>query len=486
MCLAIAVGSCSLGLDPSLIGRSSPSIDAGTTLGSGADASSRDSSLAVATVDAGDPLQGGTCVRNADCEAAALAAGACIGSSTCDVARGQCAFTVCAANACSASTCELSTKSCSSPKAFGVAAGHFHVAQGGVGGFGTSDAISAVYPFVFLITTNGVYAYDVIDPTTPTPPVVPVRGVSFAPSTTLVIGRRVYFVGPVEGNGPAYHEQIAWIDVPNNPFVAAFQAASATVATTTTPLDEAYPNGGGGLFFAYASTALEPTASAGPLLDDATSLVPVPNAGLAAGAVIVASSGTRLVAFRYDATNSIGDFALVTGAATASAQASPEQALSDAPTDGEAMFTSGADGSVLWTAGLYQTLNAGSVASASIMWLLADGTTTTFDSTKRVDLELYSAYPSTPTVAQSGWIDSNTALGLAAAAESPTSTSVQVVTRQPLGVRSGTRTVISVSPTAVGVATSNGFGYVLAADDSMNLTASVYVFAPGCGAGSEP
>ena len=84
------------------------------------------------------------------------------------------------------------------------------------------------------------------------------------------------------------------------------------------------------------------------------------------------------------------------------------------------------------------------------------------------------------------WIDANTALGLAAASATSTdSTSVQVVTKSPTAVQAATRTLISVAPGSVGVASSNGFGYVLAQDDAKNQSCSVYIFAPRCGGGSE-
>jgi hypothetical protein len=82
------------------------------------------------------------------------------------------------------------------------------------------------------------------------------------------------------------------------------------------------------------------------------------------------------------------------------------------------------------------------------------------------------------------WIDANTALGLAAASSSSTnSTSVQLVNKQPAGIVNGTRTLLSVPPGSVGVASSNGFGYVLVEDDPMNQSCHVYIFAPACASG---
>ena len=78
------------------------------------------------------------------------------------------------------------------------------------------------------------------------------------------------------------------------------------------------------------------------------------------------------------------------------------------------------------------------------------------------------------------WIDANTALGIAAASSSTStnSSSVQVVTKSPPAVETATRTLISVPPSSVGVARSNGFGYLLAQDDPKNQSCSVYIFAP--------
>ena len=83
-------------------------------------------------------------------------------------------------------------------------------------------------------------------------------------------------------------------------------------------------------------------------------------------------------------------------------------------------------------------------------------------------------------------IDANTALGFAAASSTSTnSTSVQRVTKTPPTVDTSTRTLLSVAPGSVGVASSGGFAYVLAEDDPNNQSCSVTIFAPACGSGDE-
>ena len=62
---------------------------------------------------------------------------------------------------------------------------------------------------------------------------------------------------------------------------------------------------------------------------------------------------------------------------------------------------------------------------------------------------------------------------------------MQVVLKSPPTVQTSTRTLISVPPANLGVASSNGFGYLLAQDDPKNASCSVYIFAPSC-TGADP
>jgi hypothetical protein len=375
--------------------------------------------------------------------------------------------------------CDRTTKTCSSPKTYGFAAGQFQVPQGGASTTLSSHAIAAVKPFVFLLGTKSVLAYNVVDPTAASPPLVSVQGVPFPPASVIAVGRRVYFTGNVGGSAPSYNQGIAWIDVPDDPFVTSLQATSVQATTTSTPVTGTFGNGGGGMYLVYGGPSLEPTALAAPPFGPSPQLMALPNAGLATGATIVASSGSRLVANDFNGTSLVGSFALITGPGTAMARAGAEQGTSD-PIDPESVFGSGDDGSVLWMGLDYPSITTSTTESAFLSWILPDASTTTFDLQTRIPLETYATLPSMSIVlAPPGWVDSNTALALAAAAENIATTSVQIATRQPPSLRSGVRTVLSVPPSSIDVATSAGLGYVVATD-SANATSTVYVFAPSC------
>jgi hypothetical protein len=270
-------------------------------------------------------------------------------------------------------------------------------------------------------------------------------------------------------------------------------ATTAWVGSTEHGVAGALTDAINGFFVVYSSGNLSPTANAAPPLDDTTKLQAFSNAGLASGASIVASSGSRLVAYRYDGSAQVANFALVNKAATSSAQTTSEQAVgafgggsaTGIPIANQVALATGDDGTLLWTTAVYDVLDSGGndgIATARLSWLLGSGTAANFDNSVHVDLETYSPAVSATVVGPPVWIDANTALGLAAASSTSTSsTSVQVVTRSPAAVAPGKRTLLSVDPGSVGIAASGGFGYVLAQDDPKNNTASVYVFAPSCG-----
>jgi hypothetical protein len=501
---ATANAACSLDLDRALMAGNSPDASDGSVdrdrvepplpEASKPDGPKLDSSTDVALdavpSDARGTLEAGVCATDADCQSWAAMAGSCATTTKCDTIRGTCIVDLCNAGACKASACDLATKSCLPARPYAFNVGHFTVSQGGVV-FGVGPSIAAAYPFVFVLTTTGVAVYNVIDPTSGSPPQIPLNGVTFVPTAVLAVGSRVYFVSGVEATSPAYRQAIAWVDVPVNPLVPSLDATVTWAATTGSVLGGVFSNGVDGVYLTYSSGMLEPTANARPPLDSSTTLMALPNTGLAQGATVAASSGTRLVSYRYDTTTSLPSLALVTNAATPQALAMGEQSINAyGPLDGEATLVTGADGSVLWTNIVLPPPPINGVAGswvAGLTWLLSGASAGTFDTSVRVTLESYSSASvsslssSTYLLAPAAWVDSNTALGLAGAAENPGgSTSVQVVTRQPPALASGKRSVLSVAPGAAYAAASNGFGYVLAADSPSNVSATIYVFAPGC------
>jgi hypothetical protein len=482
--IAAADVGCSLGLDHSLIGADAGD-DVSTPMEAAVDAPMKppvDSQAppgdAKVTVDAG------ACSKDSDCQAEAAPAGACVSAAKCDPTWHVCLLTTCSVGACKAAVCNTGNQSCSVPTTYGFEATQFSVPFG-VGGAGVHSAIAAAWPFVFLLTTNGVVVYNVVDPTNPDPPVVPMSGVPFFPLATIALGRRVYFLNNTQGQGPTYKQAIAWVDVAQDPLVASFQAESAFVDVAQNGVSSVLTNGSNGAYVVYASGMAAPTADVAPPLDDSTTLATFPNPGLTAGASIIASTGARLLTYRYDPSGMLQNVALVTGPGTAAAQTGTEQALTDyGPMANQAAFTTGNDGSLLWNGAIYGLNDAGAavgISSARLTWLLASGTDVNFATSANVDLETYAPPTSAYVTAQPIWLDANTALGLAAASAASTdTTSVQIVTKSPPTVEAASRTLVSVAPSSVGGTASGGFAYVLAQDDPKNLSFSVYIFAPAC------
>jgi|CZKU01.1.fsa_nt_gi hypothetical protein len=497
-----AVGpGCSLELDRSL-------MNAGGSLRPG------DGGTSVAVADAGTmtppdasvnnggavPAATVTCASDSDC-AASTVGNACVTAARCDPTYHVCMLDVCDAGACAVASCDLLAKQCAAATPLNFTISVFGVVSGGVGGMAPAYAMAAAYPFLFLLTTNGVMAYDVANPTGNAPSMVTVNGLPFIPDAIVASGRRVYFVSGVQGDGPTYREAIAWIDVPGNPFLPALQASTAFIWTTQSSLADVFVGDQGALELVYAS-AFEPTANLAPPIGNSTMVVPAPIGALPQNAFVVSSSGPQLVAYRY-ATNHLPVFALVSGVGQNSGLAGPERTLQTfGPVDDQATFAAGASGAVLWeSAPLHAAADGGldGVASARFTWLAPGGDGGLFDTTAHADLEKYGSAPgiavgpgssrggNAPLVGPTAWFDPNTAVALAATPEDSESTSVQVFDRTSGTVVAGRRGVIPAPPSVLAIAASNGFAYVFAPDDASNRSASVYVVAPACpGGGEEP
>jgi hypothetical protein len=122
------------------------------------------------------------------------------------------------------------------------------------------------------------------------------------------------------------------------------------------------------------------------------------------------------------------------------------------------------------------------VNTVRLTWALSGATQANFDTAAHVDLQTYSPPAGGLVVGPPAWIDANTVLALSAAGSLMTnSTAVQVAKKgSPSTLVPNARTLLSVGPGAVGVASSNGFGYVLQQNDPMNQTATVSIVAPAC------
>jgi hypothetical protein len=496
---ALAAFGCSLGL-PSSVGQQDSGNPSGDSAGmdSGAlrdgDASVAPMSDAPLASDAPLVVDAGACQTDADCKAAAAAGGACVTSATCDPTWHVCMLDVCGNGAsCQAEICQTSSMTCTLPATYNFAPTSFTVQYGGVVPQGPQVSIAAAWPFVFVITNNGVVAYNVFDPTNPTPPLVLVDNIPFIPVAAVAVGRRIYFVNGSQGGGPAYREAIAWVDVPQNPFLTSFRATTAYVSTPNTSLVGALTNGLDGMFLLYGDGQHEPSVNAHPPFTDSTALTPFPCIGLPNGAGIVASTGTRLLAYRYDGSLQIPNFSLVNQAGTASVQTGTEEPFNAwDKVDNQYYFTTGADGSVLWQAAVLDVLDSGAtdgIASARLAWVVDSATAANFDSTDYIDLADYSPLASGQVVGQPAWVDATTALGFVVpSSTNTTNTLVQIVKKgvTKLSVVPGVNAQVQLGypPGSIGVAASNGLAYALQQSDPKNQTAQVQILAPAC-AGSD-
>jgi hypothetical protein len=474
-----AAAACSLGLDPSLIGAGA---DGGVD-GSGPGADGGDAAVSAD----GAPIDPGAreCTKDADCKPP----NACASAARCDTSIGVCVFDVCNVGACKAAACDTNANTCTVPVSHGYHASQFRVNLGPVGcGGDPRRCFAAAHPFVFVGTTNGLVAYQVGDPVNTSPPQITVTGLSFIPQRVVGVDRRVFFLGSRQGSGPStYRLPVAWVDVPGNPLLTTLAAKSALVSIPANDFRWTLPNDKYGLFLVHDDRVF-PTSVLDVPANDTTTLGMFPSNGAPQGSTIAASSGSRLLTFRWDGSNTsyLGLFSFETQAGTGGAQNGGE--VSAGPMGQiypQGFFTQTTGGTVGWSVSSVVVPGDGgpqSTVAARFAWLVADKNATAIDPAQRVDVETYGGLGYGSTVAgPPAIIDDKTALVLAASPGDRSQTSVQVATRAqtPASLVANRRFVLPVDVNRVASAASNGFGYVLAIDDGQP-TSTVHVFAPGC------
>jgi hypothetical protein len=214
-----------------------------------------------------------------------------------------------------------------------------------------------------------------------------------------------------------------------------------------------------------------------------------PSTGLAQGASIVAASGSRLVSFRMDTTGTpvVPRVTLVNGAGTANAQNGTEQTLSfEAPPDlSTHQFSSGFDGSVLWSTNRVTRDDAGTPETKAVVlrWLLEPGADKV-DGALELDLASYASSDwSTVRRGPVALVDASTVLTTTAYHLDAQQTLVRAVTRSGASLALGTATAtLPFSVTQIGVAANRKVGFVLTPSSTAPaLSATLHVFAPGCG-----
>ncbi len=502
---ALAPG-CSLGLDKALIGedRDGAAGDSGGPKDGAKDGVSgdapaeatADSSGAGDGAEAGEMGEGGgeagpatTCTRSSDC----TSGDGCL-TGRCLMPAGTCVFDLCPASMCNGYACDPSTHTCgpATPYTFQAAA----IALGaGVACPLVSDCVAASFPFVYVGTTQGVYAVNVSDPALVAAPVVPVAGVPFFPTSIVQSGARVYFVGALQASGAtSFMVPLAWIDPPADPTLP-LQATSVFAVYPASTFRGGFAGGDGGLF--VESDPMQGPLDAllvAPLGDPLTVTLFGTPLGMPAETVVGASLG-NLVTFFLDPMTYDANFALVTGAGSANALNNGEQDVTAAGFGRLATymtFGTGPDGSVMLNASRYQVAQD-NYSDVRFGWVLADGTQTTFSGQFSI-VESYVPPAGSqgldtpiqaPLAGPVAWLDPERALVLAAAHEATGDTSVQVVSRamvQPALLPP--RAVLPTPTNATGAAgagsttSTDSFGYVLTADSPS--AATVHIYAPDC------
>lgn len=477
---ALGLASCSLGLDESLIGKVS---EGGTD-----EASLLDQFVPEGGDGALPPLnpEAGICAKDEDCKGTA----GCL-VARCDVPRKACVFQVCRQPACNSAACDVGAAKCAAPKPYKYRAAQFPVGAAiGCGG-ALGRCFAAVYPFVFVGTSNGVVAFAAQDPQSVTPTPVPLAGLGFIPTQIVASGSRVYFLGTPVGTGPASRVPIAYADVPPDPFAAKIYVTTilATYSRPATDPVTLFPRGNDTALLvdlnvatAYASTPVEP-----PLVEPA--VFGSQGITFTAGSSPVAVSGSRLVMELVSAA-SAASFGFVAAAGSATPTTTPDVPIPSAtPISGPQYFAQSADGAIFWA---HVSLNpppvppAPQTVRAAKGYFLVGDAAGPFDPAAGIDLELYGAPLGTQTVGPVAMLDAKTAMVTTSIPANPAQTNVSFVTRQPLAIVKNADNVtprrfqITLPVGQLAAAGSNGLGYVLAVDPGAPAAPTVYVFDPAC------
>jgi hypothetical protein len=452
------------------------------------------------------------CVTDAEC----VPPNGCY-SARCDTVLGACVYTVCEsrARACRASRCLESSLQCdpNAERDYAFKTTGYSVPDVTLGCvLDPSACVVAVHPFVFVGTKSGAAAIVVDDLLATSPRVVTVRGFDLPAARIVASGRRVWFLGAVQGTAPPYRVPIAWMDVPSDPVRPVLEAKLATFAYSF-PAIAAFAAPDGGLFLVHndASQGLPTTVLMPPLPpegvlglsgsvpDGGTATMSLPNAthvmhrisNAPLGSAIVAASANRLVAFRFAST-----FNLVGAPAQPTAQAGADGVVSPGPAAlAAARFATGPDGVVAHTLPIDpMPADCNCLSQQRLVWTLPNAAATTFETGQIIAYESYTNPTSAgcrmcapfPLPSLAAWIDAKTMLVAAPGSEGQrTNTAVRVVSREPLAAPPTKRFVTvpqeqgNFATHKVALTSAAGFGYLFVADgEGGNVALSI--FDPRC------
>ena len=467
---ALAPAACTLGLDESLIGRvpdgSSPFGDGAVSeAGSGGDAIAEGGQI--------EP-PASACAEDKDCKPA----NACL-TGKCDLVRKACVYDVCKKDICTSSSCNVTNKTCGATfTPYKFRALTFPVTQGGVGcGNNPARCFVAVHPFVFVGTNNGVVAFSALDPNINPPATIPVIGLGFIPQAMVSSGSRIYFLGSVLGSAPNYRIQVAWADVPSDPFASVITAKTVLATFTKTSADLFLPGIPGEAFLVHSASNF-PTAILTAPIADPSKIDPLPLAGFTNGESPVAASGSRMVFQQFTGPGGTTvTFSLETGVGTGTPSNLGDQNPPVGPVVQQQYFAQGPDGSLVWSVAAVNPGPPSSVRTVRVVWLLADGNATKFEVAQLQEVDTYTAAGIPQVVGPIAWIDKDHVLMAHALSSNLSQTKIELVNKAT-GVVGGKNFTVAFPVGQVGVAASAGYGYSITADSSTQATVSV--LAPGC------
>jgi hypothetical protein len=347
----------------------------------------------------------------------------------------------------------------------------------------------------------------------------------------IASGRRIWVLGAVQGTVPPYQLPIASIDVPSDPTVTELRAQTMLV-TYPFPSAVGFPAPNGALFVAYdnamqgspvalvqapLTNTMLAVASAvdGGAMDDAaapgrstTTMIRV--SGVPAGASMVASSGGRVVLWRYPST-----FNLIAGAGTPMAAVQGDlplnTPLASAFGPPTTSFAQGPDGTVLMAGPVVadSPTDCNCTTHARLQYVFPNAIATATDVGQSLDPEIWvNAGPPVPCAARTcaasyegqrflaTWLDHQTAL-TAAPASNPLGarnvTDVRLLGRDPLEANPKRRFMTKATDMPRGefgvdriaLTSANGIGYLVIADGQGN-NVSLAIVDPACDEVTEP
>jgi hypothetical protein len=472
--LMLSVGACSLDLDAGLLTAADAGKDAPGGAGGGGGASGSSGK-------AGGTSDAGACSTASDC-----ASGGCVEG---DCVAGRCVYAVCPPEAaCEARTCDENQGRCSSALEVTFHSHQLDVPQAlGCGG-NAARCIAALDRYVFVGTADGLVAWRVDNPLAPEP--VSVDAPPFAVMELVASADRVLVIGPTA----AGKLSLAWIDPPDTATPERILPSVLAVGFSNA-FNAVHPATAGGFFLVkHADAEFHPAGVLALPVSAGATLTLFPSTGIPAGALPVAASGTRLVSYRADSSTGIFDpaFSLENQAGTASAQNAGEQLIGTAageasPTLGAHAFTSGFEGSVLWSTNRLNRIDSATVVANGVVlrWPLLGASDTSFSGARSVVIESYSDYGiDTQYFGPSALIDETTVLTTAADPANTAQTAVRAVTRSAdtLELRAA-RYVLPFSVGQLGVTSNRHYGYVLTPSTAVPPSppdAKLHLFAARC------